>query len=52
MDKTRALTISKGDFEQPAYISESAIKKIHWWVNNVFHAYNEISHGNPHIAVT
>ena len=52
MDKTRALKSSKGDFEKQAYISESAIEELHWWVHNVFNAYNEMSHGNPHIVVT
>ena len=33
-------------------MSESAIKELHWWVHNVFHAYNKISHVNPYIVVT
>ena len=52
MDKTRSLKILKGDFEKPTYMSESAIKELHWWVHDVFHAYNEISHENPHVVVT
>ena len=37
MDKKRALKISKGDFEKPAYMSERAIKELNWWVHSVFH---------------
>ena len=51
-DKTKALRISKGNFDDNMCLSEDSRREIRWWMVNIPHVYNVISHGLPSFTLT
>ena len=50
--KTKALRISKGNFDDNMRLSEDTRREIRWWLANIPHVYNVISHGLPSFTLT
>ena len=51
-DKTKALVISKGNFNATMCISEKGREDILWWLDNTLSSFNHIGVGNPTIVIT
>ena len=50
-NKKAALQVAKGDYDSPVSITISARTELHWWVNNVTTASNDITPSDPDITV-
>ena len=45
-DKTKALRISKGNYEATMSLSDDGMDDIRWWIDNIMESYNDIEIGN------
>ena len=45
IEKSAALTLAKGNFEERMILSQSAIQEINWWVENALKCRKKIHHG-------
>ena len=50
-NKKAALQVAKGDYDSPVSITISARAELHWWVDNVTTASNDITPSAPDITV-
>lgn len=50
-EKSRAITLSKGDFDATMTLSDRAKQDIAWWRDNIHCTYKLISHGNPSVIL-
>ncbi|XP_028415159.1 uncharacterized protein LOC114538208 [Dendronephthya gigantea] len=51
-DKTKALRISKGNFDDTMGLSENSRLELRWWLANISHVHNVISHKLPSCTLT
>ena len=49
--KTSALKKGKGDYNAPVHLDGMCRDDLEWWINNIHHTHNPISHGNPSLMI-
>ena len=51
VDKNKALTYNKGDYNAPMVLSKQAIKDLQWWITSGVYSPNPVSYDPPHIIL-
>ena len=51
-NKVLALQVSKGNYDEPLYLSKDAKVDLSWWINNVDSSFKKIVQPNPDMTLT
>ena len=52
IEKNIALKANKGNYDASLSLTSRAQSELRWWVENVDHSFNPVSHGNPQVTLT
>ena len=52
IEKNIALKANKGNYDASLSFTSRAQPELRWWIENVDHSFNPVSHGNPQVTLT